>query len=264
MAWTRLRGTLALAVALAALAPLAARPAAAAQSYVALGDSYSSGVGTRTYLADSGTCKRSALAYAPEVAARLGYTLTFAACAGARTADVASGQLSALAESTSFVTITIGGNDAGFSSVISQCARPWPFTCWGDIDNAQAFIRDTLPGRLDGLYAQIQTRAPAAKVVVVGYPRVFNGRDTCNLGARISAGEQTRLNDTADLLAATTRARAQAHGFGFVDAIPSFTGHAVCDSVEWINGLSDPISESYHPNVSGYDNYANLVAPVLR
>jgi len=258
---TRMLGGIAAIVMVAALA---ARPAAAAQMYVAMGDSYASGVGTRTYTADSGSCQRSPLAYAPRLAAQLGYTLTFVACAGARIGDVTANQLSALGASTSFVTISIGGNDAGFSKVITQCAKPWPFTCWGDLDNAQAFIRSTLPGQLDGLYAQIRSRAPAAHVVVVGYPRVFNGKDTCNAAARISAGEQARLNDTADLLAATTRARAQAHGFGFVDAIPSFVGHAVCDSPEWINGLSSPVSESYHPKVAGYDDYVSLLAPVLR
>ncbi|HXM56526.1 MAG TPA: SGNH/GDSL hydrolase family protein [Candidatus Dormibacteraeota bacterium] len=258
---TRLRFGLA---ALVVLATLGARPVAAAQTYVALGDSYSAGVGTRTYLSDSGSCQRSPLAYAPKVAARLGYALTFVACSGARVADVAANQLPALTASTAFVTISIGGNDAGFGHVISKCAEPWPFTCWGDIDSAQAFIRDTLPGQLDGLYASIRSRAPAARVVVVGYPRVFNGRDTCNVAARISAGEQARLNDTADLLAATIAARAQAHGFGFVNAIPPFVGHAVCDSPEWLNGLSDPVSESYHPNVAGYDAYTDLVTAALR
>jgi hypothetical protein len=37
---------------------------AAAPDYVALGDSYASGVGTRTYIADSGSCYRSTKAYA--------------------------------------------------------------------------------------------------------------------------------------------------------------------------------------------------------
>jgi lysophospholipase L1-like esterase len=252
------------AVFTAALVLSAARPAAAAATYVALGDSYASGVGTRTYLADSGSCQRSALAYAPRVAAQLGYALTFVACAGARVADVQANQLGALNAATAFVTISIGGNDAGFSHVISQCAKPFPFTCWGDIDRAQAFISDTLPAQLDGLYAQVRGRAPAARVVVVGYPRIFDGMTTCNLAARVSPGEEVRLNDTADQLAVAERARAQAHGFAFVDAIPSFTGHAVCASAEWLNGLSNPVSESYHPNTAGYDAYTRLVVPALR
>jgi hypothetical protein len=100
-------------------------------------------------------------------------------------------------------------------------------------------------------------------VAVVGYPRLFNGEE-CNLIARISPGEQAELNAAADLLAVTIRDRAAAHGFGFVDARGPFTGHAVCDDVEWINGTSNPIGESYHPNRSGHAGYAALVDPALR
>jgi lysophospholipase L1-like esterase len=252
------------ALALATLAVLAVLPALArAATYVAMGDSYSSGVGTREYYADSGGCQRSPHAYPAKVAPRIGHTLNFVACSGAKTQDVLNNQLGPLNASTSRVTISIGGNDAGFSSVITSCARPWPWTCWGDIDNAQNYIRNTLPGRLNSVYGAIDQRATSATVAVVGYPRIFNGRDTCNAGSRISPGEQAELNETADLLASVTRGRALAYGFAYVDPIPSFVGHAVCDSSEWINGLSNPISESYHPNRAGHDAYANLVTPAI-
>jgi hypothetical protein len=48
-------------------------------------------------------------------------------------------------------------------------------------------------------------------------------------------------------------------GFNFVNPTSTFIGHAVCDDTEWINGLSNPIRESYHPNRSGQTGYANLV-----
>jgi lysophospholipase L1-like esterase len=235
---------------------------AATPSYVALGDSYSSGVGTRTYISDGTTCQRSIYAYPELDASRLGAVLSFQACGGATTSDVLNNQLGTLSASTTYVTISIGGNDAGFSSVITQCAKPWPYTCTSQITTAQNFIRDTLPGRLDSVYSAIRTHAPNARVVVVGYPRLFNGK-TCNLLSRISSAEESALNTTADLLATTTAARAAAHGFGFVDARSAFTGHAICDSVEWINGLSDPVGESYHPNRNGQAGYANLVQPAL-
>jgi lysophospholipase L1-like esterase len=234
---------------------------AAGPAYTALGDSYASGVGTRSYGYDTSTCKRSNYAYPVLEAQRLGLTLTFAACSGARVPDVLN-QLGSLSASTAYVTVMVGGNDAGFASVITQCAKPWPYTCGGDIDKAQAYIRNTLPGTLDGLYSKIRSLAPSAKVVVVGYPRLFNGKE-CNAGARISSGEQTRLNDTSDLLSTTISGRAGAHGFGYVDARSAFTGHAVCDSVEWLNGLSDPVTESYHPNRTGQVGYADLVQPRL-
>ncbi|MEV6524788.1 SGNH/GDSL hydrolase family protein [Longispora sp. NPDC051575] len=236
---------------------------AAGPGYTALGDSYSSGVGTREYYADSGSCQRSKHAYPTLDSGRLGATLTFVACSGARVADVQNNQLGALNSTTAYVTVSVGGNDAGFADVITQCAKPWPWTCTSEINTANAFIRNTLPGRLDGLYSQIRSRAPGARVVVVGYPRLFQG-ESCNTLARISAAEASALNGTADLLATTTAGRASAHGFAFVDSRSAFTGHAVCSNSEWLNGLSNPISESYHPNRNGHVGYANIVEPALR
>jgi lysophospholipase L1-like esterase len=239
-----------------------AQAQAAAGAYTALGDSYSSGVGTRTYYSDSGSCYRGPNAFPVQVAARLGATLTFAACSGAKVADVLN-QLGSLTTSTAYVTVSVGGNDAGFASVITQCAKPWPWTCTTEINNANTYIRNTLPGTLDNLYNQISAKAPNARVAVVGYPRLFNGEE-CNALARISPGEQSSLNATADLLATTIAGRAAAHGFRFVDVRAAFTGHAVCDDVEWLNGLSNPILESYHPNATGQaSGYTPLVASTL-
>jgi len=231
---------------------------AAAGPYTALGDSYASGVGTRTYYSDSGDCKRSPSAYPVLIAQQIGAPLTFAACSGARVPDVLN-QLGSLNASTGFVSVSVGGNDAGFADVITRCALPWPWQCTGEINNANTFIRNTLPGLLNNLYTQIRDRAPNATVAVVGYPRLFNGEE-CNFGARISSNEQGQLNATADLLATTISARAAAHGFTFVDVRQAFLGHAVCDDVEWINGLSNPIIESYHPKVAGHTSgYAPAV-----
>jgi lysophospholipase L1-like esterase len=244
-----------------ALSVLGLQPAqAAGGTYTALGDSYSSGVGSRTYYADSGSCYRSPYAFPVLTAQRTATQLTFAACSGARVADVLNNQLGSLSSSTSYVTVSVGGNDAGFADVITACARPWPYTCSTEINNANAIITGTLPGRLNNLYTAIRGRAPSASVIVVGYPRIFNGKE-CNLLSRISPGEQTELNKTADLLATTIAARAAAHGFTFVDPRQAFTGHAVCGSPEWINGLSNPILDSYHPNQTGQSaGYTPLVA----
>src|SRR5690349_5073167 len=87
--------------------------AASAELYVALGDSYSSGTGTRTYF-DSG-CQRSVYAYPSLVDTQRPNTdLVFAACSGATTANVLNTQVNSLTANTNWVTITIGGNDAGF------------------------------------------------------------------------------------------------------------------------------------------------------
>ena len=252
---------LATVVALMAPTPPAA---AAAPPYVALGDSYSSGTGTRSYINDGTSCQRSVYAYPSLLASQKGYALNFRACSGARIADVTNTQLSALSSSTRYVTISVGGNDAGFADVLTECALPgWASNCNGAINTAQAFINTTLPGRLSTLYASIRSRAPQARVVVVGYPRIFNGED-CNALTWFSPDEESRLNATADLLNAKLSAAASARGFGFANPTSRFIGHAVCDSPEWINGLSNPISESYHPKVAGHSSgYAPTVSPLL-
>jgi lysophospholipase L1-like esterase len=248
----RSRGCLIIAVA-ALLAGALPSAASAADRYVALGDSYSSGTGTRTYT-DS-TCQRSVYAYPSLVAAnRPNTSLVFAACSGATTADVLNNQVASLTSTTRFVTITVGGNDAGFSSVITECAKPaWASDCAGKVTTAQNFIRNTLPGRLDSVYSQFQSRSPSALVVALDYPRLFNGED-CNAGTWFSPDDETRLNATADLLGSTIKARAAAYGFVFKDAIPPFVGHAICSSSEWLNGLSNPVGESYHPNRTGHSS----------
>ena len=75
--------------------------------------------------------------------------------------------------------------------------------------------------------------------MVVGYPRIFNGED-CNAGTWFSPEEEARLNQTADLLNSKLSSASGARGFGFANPTSRFVGHAVCDDVEWLNGLSSP------------------------
>jgi len=259
-----LGATLSVLAGLGAVLALGSPAVAAGASYVALGDSYSSGTGTRSYINDGTSCQRSVYAYPSLDASALGLTLTFRACSGATVADVTNTQLSALATSTAYVTISVGGNDAGFSSVLTTCAQPsWASNCNGAIDKAQGVITNTLPGRLATLYSSIRGKAPNARVVVVGYPRIFNGED-CNALTWFSPTEESRLNATADLLNAKAATAATNAGFTFVNPTTKFVGHAVCDSTEWLNGLSNPTTESYHPNVAGHrDGYAVVTRPAF-
>jgi len=255
-----------LLVALATAAP------AEAERYVAMGDSYSAGNGSSAYDYDGDAdCLRSTKAYAPLIKNDLGAgsSFRFVACSGARTNHITTDtqnanpvQSSVLGADTQFVTISIGGNDAGFTDVVTKCALPL-INCDGDIDTAQAKITGDMPGWLDSVYGSIRQKAPNAKVAVVGYPRLFpaNG-DDCSAATFFSAGEIARLNQTADLLADVIRERARAHGFAFIDARPAFLGHAWCED-EWINGLSNPTNKSYHPNDRGYVGYAGITRAAL-
>jgi lysophospholipase L1-like esterase len=256
--WRRIVG--AGVVCLGVLVPAAA--ASALPQYVALGDSYSSGVGTRVFYSEEGGCSRSPDAYGPKIAAARGYTLSFQACSGAKTTEVNSNQLGTLSSTTSLVTITIGGNDAGFSNVILNCALYY-FTCGSAISEANSFIANKLPGLLDTTYNDIRSRATTAHVVVLGYPHLFTAEGaTCNVNLLTSSNEK-KLNETGDKLDGVIKARAEAHKFTFVDPRNAFLPHEVCSSSEWLNGQSNPLSESYHPNVSGQAELTTLVEAVL-
>ncbi len=64
-------------------------------------------------------------------------------------------------------------------------------------------------------------------------------------------------------MASVTKGRAEAYGFTFKDVIPPFIGHAICGD-EWLNGLSNPTGESYHPNTTGHSlGYLPLVRSVV-
>lgn len=239
-----------------------AASAAAAPQYVALGDSYSSGVGTRVFYSEEGGCDRSPDAYGPKIATALGYTLSFQACSGAKTTEVDSKQLGTLSSTTSLVTITIGGNDAGFSEVMLNCALYY-FTCGSAISEADSFIKNKLPALLETTYSDIRAKATSAKVIVLGYPHLFTtSGETCNVNFLTSSHEK-EINKSADLLDEVIAARAAAHKFTFVDPRNAFLNHEICSSSEWLNGQSDPLSESYHPNVSGQAEFTSLIEAAL-
>ncbi|MEU8046120.1 SGNH/GDSL hydrolase family protein [Micromonospora echinofusca] len=231
----------------ALLAPGTAQ-AAAAVNYVALGDSYSSGVGAGPY--DLSTCLRSQKSYAPLWAAANAVTsFTFPACGGAVTSDVINNQVGSLSATTTLVTITIGGNDAGFADVITSCRFGSTSNCTNAVNEAKAFATTTLPGRLDATYAAIRDRAPNARLIVLGYPRLFE-TGSCGLLA-MSTYKRTILNEAADVLATVISGRAAAAGATFADTRPYFAGHGVCAADPWIRDVSGVI-EAYHPDADGY------------
>ncbi|MEU3227395.1 SGNH/GDSL hydrolase family protein [Streptomyces sp. NPDC006976] len=225
--------------------------AAASVDYVALGDSYSSGVGSGSYISSSGDCKRSTLAY-PSLwaAANSPSSFAFTACSGAITSDVTAKQLGPLNASTDLVSISIGGNDAGFADVMTTCVLQSEATCLNRIATARSFVDTTLPGRLDSVYNAISAKAPSAHVVVLGYPRFYKIGGSCIVG--LSDKVRTAINGAADYLNAATAKRAADHGFSFGDVAAKFTGHEICSGSAWLHSLNLlNIGESYHPLAAG-------------
>src|SRR5262245_51896299 len=174
MKFPRIVASAACTVTLAAAAVTAASTSAYASStnYVALGDSYSSGVGAGSY--DGSSCERSSNAYAAKwAAAHSPASFNFAACSGATTADVRNSQLSALNSNTSLASITIGGNDVCFTNVMETCVLNSDSACQTAVNNAENQMRTTLPGSLSSLYSAMRAKSPSARFVVLDYPHLY-------------------------------------------------------------------------------------------
>jgi lysophospholipase L1-like esterase len=238
---------LAIAAPATAAVPLATQPVV---HYVALGDSYSSGLGAGNY--SGGSCDRSADAY-PVLWAATHDPASYSsqACAGATTSSVIAGQLSALSRATTLVSITIGGNDVGFSSVMETCVLLPTSSCVSAVDQAENEISADLPGELDSVLAAISADAPNARVVVLDYPDLYDlSRSSSCLG--LSTTDRTDLDQGANELDSQIQAAAARHGDVFADVRPAFAGHQICDPGSWLNSVDWlDLGTSYHPTAAG-------------
>lgn len=231
-----------------------AAPASAASvvNYVALGDSYSSGVGAGSYVSSSGSCDRSTNAYpALWAAAHAPTSFTFVACSGATTASVTSSQLSALSAGTTLVSITVGGNDAGFTNIMTTCVLQGTSACVSAVQSAENFAQSTLPGRLDTTYDGIRSHAPNAAVVVLDYPVFYQLNVFGCVG--LSETSRAKIDEGINLIDTVLQSAASRHGFVFADVRGIFVGHQLCSGgTKWLHALNFlDITESYHPTAAG-------------
>lgn len=235
------------------LSTLFVAPSASAASarYVALGDSYSSGVGAGSYTSESGGCKRSTNSF-PYLwkNANAPAAFSFTACSGAKTGDVLSNQLGPLDAATTLVSLTVGGNDAGFASTMQTCVLNSESACLTAVNNAKTYATNVLPAKLDQVYSTIHGKAPNARVVVIGYPRLYKVGGDCVFG--IGDTKRAAINSAADLLNDVIAKRVANAGFVYQDVRGLFTTHEICGSgTTWLNSTVLPVDESYHPKASG-------------
>jgi lysophospholipase L1-like esterase len=232
-------------------------PAPSRGRYVALGDSYSSGVGAGAYY--PGPCQRSMYSYPPLLAARMPATdLDFRACGG-NTVSEMTGQLDGLTSDTVLVTVTAGGNDLGFGDLMRECWKPFG-DCSERVADAERVMRNELPQRLANFYAQIRSRAPRARLVVVGYPGLLDPNRSCS--GTFNEWERAAIsrlaNELAGVIERATRSIANAV---FADSRDAFAGHLACGPAEWIKGPS--FTDAFHPNRAGYEALVDVVARAL-
>ena len=222
--------------------------AAAPGGYVALGDSYSAGVGAGS---SSGSCERSPNAYpALWAAAHTPSSFSFVACSGATVAGVSSDQLPAVTSSTSLVSITVGGNDVGFTSVMEACALHGGSACSTAVNAGENTARTVLPAQLDTLFASIRAQSPQVKLVVLDYPDFYQLGVWYCVG--LSGGSRAKIDEGIDVLDGVLQDAAGRAGATFVDVRSSFVGHQLCSGSKWLHAvdLAD-IEESYHATATG-------------
>ncbi|MFD3373522.1 MULTISPECIES: SGNH/GDSL hydrolase family protein [unclassified Streptomyces] len=250
-------------------------------NYVALGDSYASGPGIPTQV-DS-ACARSDRNHPSLLAAARNWQLTDVSCSGATTTALAGPQgaqppqLDALGADTDVVTLTIGGNDIGFSRNLATCAGltskdPTGNPCQafftsGGTDQLEQRVNDTAPKIAAALDA-VRQRAPHAKVLVVGYPDLFpdDGVGCTGSAVPLAAGDFAYLRDTEKKLNAMLASQASANGAGYVDTYTPTVGHDMCKPAgeRWIEPLvpEGPAAPA-HPNAQGQQTMAATVERAL-
>jgi len=255
--------------------------------YVALGDSYTSGpglsaqLGPRTNPAAPAACQRSSDNYPTIVAKSLGVAVDDVSCLGASTRDLDASQgsgipaqLSALGPSTSLVSLGIGGNDLGFSSVVANCAAvtPWGATKVGwscrshytvnGVDELVSMVHQ-VGDRVAALLTDVRSLAPQARVFVVGYPDIVpaNGRGCWPMLPFSSPdldyvrGIEADLNDTLSH-------DASAAGDGYVNMATPSAAHNACTSAttRWVEPIvPSPGTFPLHPSAVGMAGMARVL-----
>ncbi len=229
--------------------------------YIALGDSYAAGQGAGPYL---DACYRSENAYSELAAESKAIKLvTNASCSGKTTQDVVNNQLRQLNKSTELVTITAGGNNLKFGEIVTYCgaalASPTAAAaalCDKVTADATAQIASGKLARdVASMIQSVKAAAPNAKVVVTGYPYLYdpvtpNPADPMSLFIYKATLLANGLNDSI---------AAGSGGATYVDVRAAFAGHGINSATHepWINlDLTHPTSpDNFHPNAEGYEAY---------
>lgn len=278
----RLRRTVALAIAMfAALTAFAG--AARAANYAALGDSYAAGPIIPNQIAPLG-CLKSDHNYAHLAAPTIGLPLNDATCSGATTADMTESQstelgsvppqFDSLSGETTRVSLTIGGNDIGFSEIIESCVTLNPFSSpckdkydSGGHDQIAERIAATAP-KVAAVLQGIHSRSPSAKVFVVNYAAILPETGFgCWPQMPLGFNDVPYLRSKEKELNTMLATQAAANGATVVNWYNASIGHDACKGslTRWVEPLvpTNPAAP-VHPNLAGMTGAAAILGPVAK
>lgn len=274
-----------LTLALVALALCATWAAGArAANYAALGDSYAAGPLIPNPLLPLG-CLKSSNNYAHLAAPGIGLSLRDATCSGAKTNHMTEPQsvdpdgpnppqFDSLDSTTTVVSLTIGGNDIGFSEVAESCITVNPFShpCLdkynsGGVDQLKARIEATAP-KVAAVLQGIHARSPAANIYVLNYPAIFPETGFgCWPQMPIGFQDVPYLRSTEQRLNNMLATQAAANGATLVNWYGAGIGHDACKgtSTRWVEPLvPGTLAAPIHPNKAGMVGGANALLAAVK
>lgn len=246
-------------------------------NYVALGDGFAAG----PYLGKdvSGTgCRRSADNYPAQVARALDVaTVTDVTCVGATTKDLTATsnppasskklapQLDAVTKDTDLVTIGIGIEDNGLLRNMFHICAAEP--CGDDV------LAPTLTDQLDAYGTAISSAvrtildvAPAATIVVVGYPQLMGPQGLCPALPAISDLQLQYAYKIFEKLNNFLRAAAYQTGASYIDVADLSSNHTACSDEPWVNGSKTEKGkvQAFHPKAVEQKAVADAIAAQVR
>ena len=268
---------------LAAIAAALPSAAAAAPNYVALGDSYTAGPLIPVWIPPWG-CLKSDHNFAHLAAPRLNLALRDPSCSGAETEDMTQTQgvwpepnppqFDSLAADTEVVTLSVGGNDIGFSSLAEDCFSNQPtgspckdkYTA-GGTDQISQRIAETAP-KVAGVLQGIHSRSPSARVFLVNYPTIFPDEGpSCYPVLPVADGDAVWLREKHKELNAMLAEQAAANGATLVDWYTASIGHDACKppGIKWVEApVPMNAAAPVHPNLFGMQAASDLVVAAVR
>ena len=249
--------------------------------YVALGSSMAAGPGIRPRARGAPFgAGRSARNYPHLVAQRLGLDLVDVTFSGATTANVltdtqrgARPQAEALDGSEQLVTVTIGGNDAGyvpmlFAAGLPRLARALPVLgprLRDQLDpQARSRALDCVAESLKEVGRTLRRRAPRAKVLFVEYLTLLPPPGTP--APPLADGDVALGRHIAETLERLTAEAAAATGCDVVRVGQASRAHHAWSAAPWTTRFGFPLPgrpTPLHPNAAGMRAVADLVAAAV-
>jgi lysophospholipase L1-like esterase len=235
-------------------------------SYVALGDSYTSGEGETEdtfYIGSAANkCHVSSRSYPYLLTSMWKTTGHSLACSGA-TMNSARGTSSNTKQTTQLLhlesifpqisTIGIGGNDAGLIGKLKDCLGLDTCKWAGTAENRKSTameIKNLYP-RLKAFYEEVKLRTLKA-VLAIGYPTIISSQAQCNspVGLLLNETERIFMNEAMYYLNKVIKAAAYDTGIRYVDTENSYVGKELCSG----------FSSAYMNDIRFGDDYPNIGA----